>query len=56
MTDGVTPLISGKVSSVSFDESGQPIVHLGHVQLGLGQVVEILQDETAASSSGDSGA
>ena len=63
MTDGVVPLISGKVSSVSFDESGQPIVHLGHVQLGLGQVVEILQDDASSasassesSSSGDSGA
>jgi flagellar basal-body rod modification protein FlgD len=56
MTEGVVPKISGKVSSVSFDESGQPIVHLGHVQLGLGQVVEILEDSTASASPEDGGA
>jgi flagellar basal-body rod modification protein FlgD len=55
MTEGIVPTVNGRVSSVSFDESGQPIIHLGHVQLSLGQVVEILQSTagTTNSSSND---
>ena len=56
MTDGATPTISGRVSSVSFDENGQPIIHLGHAQMALGQVMEILQAgaDSSASSAGSS--
>ncbi|MDR1545875.1 MAG: hypothetical protein LBU12_04040 [Deltaproteobacteria bacterium] len=53
MTDGAVPNISGKATSVSFDELGQPIVHLGHVQLSLGQVVEILQASSSSAASSD---
>ncbi|MDR1110657.1 MAG: flagellar hook assembly protein FlgD [Deltaproteobacteria bacterium] len=57
MTDGIVPTINGRVSSVSFDENGQPIVHIGHVQIGLGQVMEILQNQAAGTgdSAGDVG-
>ncbi|MDR1312419.1 MAG: flagellar hook assembly protein FlgD [Deltaproteobacteria bacterium] len=47
LTDGVLPEISGRVSSVSFDEYGQPIVHVGYAQMSLSQVMEILQAGTA---------
>jgi flagellar basal-body rod modification protein FlgD len=51
MTDGIAPAINGKVSSVSFDETGQPIIHVGNIQLALGQVMEILQGGGAAAAS-----
>ncbi|MDR2351655.1 MAG: hypothetical protein LBF22_00590 [Deltaproteobacteria bacterium] len=51
LSDGVYPLISGRASSVSFDEYGQPIVHLGYAQLSLSQVMEILQAETVSATS-----
>jgi flagellar basal-body rod modification protein FlgD len=43
MTEGIVPTITGKVTSVSFDEYGQPVVHLGQAQMSLSQVIEILQ-------------
>jgi flagellar basal-body rod modification protein FlgD len=43
LESGILPYIYGKVSSVSFDEVGQPIIHLGNAQLSLSQVIEILQ-------------
>jgi flagellar basal-body rod modification protein FlgD len=56
MADGIVPAINGKVSSVSFDETGQPIIHIGHAQVGLSQVIEILQGGAAGAqaSAGDS--
>jgi flagellar basal-body rod modification protein FlgD len=51
LTDGVLPEVSGRVSSVSFDEYGQPVVHIGYAQMSLSQVMEILQ----ASDTGSSG-
>ncbi|MDR2350478.1 MAG: flagellar hook assembly protein FlgD [Deltaproteobacteria bacterium] len=51
MDSGVIPEISGRVSSVSFDEYGQPIVHLGHAQVSLSQVMEILQTDSSATAS-----
>ena len=54
MSDGIIPIINGKVSSVSFDESGSPIIHIGSVQVGLGQVMEILESGSAAASGGSS--
>jgi flagellar basal-body rod modification protein FlgD len=53
MTEGIVPIINGKVSSVSFDEDGMPIVHVGYVQMGLGQVIEILQNDAVKSSLSD---
>ena len=56
LSDGIYPLISGRVSSVSFDEYGQPIIHLGNAQMALTQVMEILQGGSlsAAADSADS--
>ena len=54
MTSGITPVINGRVSSVSFDESGQPIIHLGYAQMSLSQVMEILQSGTLAASEASS--
>ncbi|MDR2443554.1 MAG: flagellar hook assembly protein FlgD [Deltaproteobacteria bacterium] len=54
LSDGIVPTITGRVSSVSFDSEGQPIIHLGHVQVALGQVVEILQNATTTQSISDS--
>jgi flagellar basal-body rod modification protein FlgD len=54
LTDGIVPVITGKVSSVSFDENGQPIIHIGSVQLALGQVMEILQGGTAVAAAASS--
>jgi flagellar basal-body rod modification protein FlgD len=49
MTDGIVPAINGRVTSVSFDEAGQPIIHIGNVNVALGQVMEILQSEAAVA-------
>jgi flagellar basal-body rod modification protein FlgD len=49
MTEGIVPVINGKVSSVSFDESGMPIIHIGYVQMSLGQVLEILQNNGSSA-------
>ncbi|MDR2386876.1 MAG: hypothetical protein LBE80_04735 [Deltaproteobacteria bacterium] len=49
MTTGIVPVIHGRVSSVSFDETGQPIIHMGNVQVSLSQVMEILQSTTTAT-------
>ncbi|MDR0548578.1 MAG: flagellar hook assembly protein FlgD [Deltaproteobacteria bacterium] len=50
MTEGIVPTISGRVSSVSFDETGQPVVHIGEAKLGLNQVIEILQAESLTTA------
>ncbi|MDR1298248.1 MAG: flagellar hook assembly protein FlgD [Deltaproteobacteria bacterium] len=56
MSDGIVPLINGRVSSVSFDTEGQPIVHIGQIQISLGQVMEIKQAASAVEAgSGGSG-
>ncbi|MDR1606854.1 MAG: flagellar hook assembly protein FlgD [Deltaproteobacteria bacterium] len=48
MTEGIVPTINGKVSSVSFDETGQPVIHIGQSKMSLSQVIEILQSESAS--------
>ncbi|MDR2423045.1 MAG: flagellar hook assembly protein FlgD [Deltaproteobacteria bacterium] len=53
MTDGIAPTISGKVSSVSFDEEGQPVVHLGQAQLSLSQVMEILESGSLSAQASE---
>jgi flagellar basal-body rod modification protein FlgD len=54
LTDGIVPAISGRVTSVSFDDGGQPVIHLGNAQMALGQVMEILQGGTSAPALGAS--
>jgi flagellar basal-body rod modification protein FlgD len=43
MEDGIYPEVAGKITSVSFDASGQPVVHMGNAALSLSQVVQILE-------------
>lgn len=47
LEDGVYPQVSGKITSVSFDASGQPVIHMGNASLSLGQVVQILESTVA---------
>jgi flagellar basal-body rod modification protein FlgD len=53
MEEGVVPEIDGKVSSVSFDEYGQPVVHLGYIQISLTQVMEILEAKGTSTTTLD---
>ncbi|MGL4209495.1 MAG: flagellar hook assembly protein FlgD [Candidatus Adiutrix sp.] len=46
LSDGVYPQVSGKITSVSFDATGQPVIHMGNASLALGQVVKILESGT----------
>ncbi|MDR1395038.1 MAG: flagellar hook assembly protein FlgD [Deltaproteobacteria bacterium] len=48
MTEGIIPTINGKVSSVSFDETGQPVIHISRAKMSLSQVIEILQSGSQA--------
>ncbi len=43
LEDGVYPQVSGRITSVSFDASGQPIIHMGNSSLALSQVLQILE-------------
>ena len=49
LDDGVYPQVAGKITSVSFDATGQPIIHMGNASLALGQVVQILDGGTASA-------
>ena len=40
---GVYPQTSGKVTGVSFDAAGQPVIHMGHAAMSIGQVIQILE-------------
>ena len=51
MEEGVYPQVSGKITSVSFDSNGQPVIHMGNASLSLGQVIQIL--ESGALTGGD---
>ncbi|MDR1044206.1 MAG: hypothetical protein LBP33_03685 [Candidatus Adiutrix sp.] len=53
LEDGVYPEVSGKITSVSFDASGQPIVHMGHASLNLSQVIQILESGQLTGQPGD---
>ena len=46
LEEGVYPQLSGKITSVSFDASGQPVVHMGNATLALSQVIQILESGT----------
>ncbi len=50
LTEGVYPQVSGKITSVSFDSSGQPIIHMGNASLALGQVIQILEAGTLTTT------
>lgn len=51
LEDGVYPQVSGKISSVSFDASGQPVIHMGNATLNLGQVLQILANGSVEAPS-----
>jgi flagellar basal-body rod modification protein FlgD len=43
LQSGVYPQVSGKITAVSFDVAGQPVIHMGHAAMSLGQVMQILE-------------
>ncbi|MDL2226140.1 hypothetical protein LJB86_00570 [Deltaproteobacteria bacterium OttesenSCG-928-M10] len=53
--DGIYPQVSGKITSVSFDSTGQPVIHMGNASLSLGQVIQILDSGqlSAGKTDGD---
>ncbi len=60
LDSGVYPQVAGKITAVSFDSTGQPVVHMGNASLALSQVIQILEEgtlglDTAGSADGDSG-
>jgi flagellar basal-body rod modification protein FlgD len=54
LEDGVYPQVSGKITAVSFDSSGQPVIHMGNAAIALGQVLQIL--ESGRLAAGDAAA
>lgn len=44
LKDGVYPQVAGKITSVSFNSTGQPVVHMGNASLALSQVIQILEN------------
>ena len=52
MDSGVYPQVSGKITAVSFDVSGQPVIHMGHSVMSLGQVLQILESGRLTGSGG----
>lgn len=53
LEEGVYAQVAGKITSVSFDSTGQPIIHMGNSSLALGQVIQILEAGQLAGSTGD---
>jgi len=54
LDEGVYAQVAGKITSVSFDSTGQPIIHMGNSSLALGQVIQILESgQLSASKDGD---
>ena len=57
LQNGVYPQVSGKITAVSFDVAGQPVIHMGHASMSLGQVMQIVESGRltgAGSGSGES--
>ncbi|MDR0882577.1 MAG: hypothetical protein LBP55_08540 [Candidatus Adiutrix sp.] len=52
LEDGVFPQVSGKITSVSFDAAGAPVIHMGNASLALSQVIQILEGSTKAAADG----
>lgn len=44
LKDGVFPQVSGKITGVSFDNKGQPVIHMGSAMIALSQVMQILDN------------
>ncbi|MDR2935284.1 MAG: hypothetical protein LBV70_05335 [Candidatus Adiutrix sp.] len=55
LEEGVYPQVSGKITAVSFDASGQPIIHMGNAAIALGQVLQILESGSLAAKAAGSG-
>jgi flagellar basal-body rod modification protein FlgD len=55
LEDGVYPQVSGKITAVSFDMTGQPVIHMGNAAISLNQVLQILESGNLAGSGGDGG-
>lgn len=55
LEEGVYPQVAGKITSVSFDANGQPIIHMGNASLALGQVIQILEAGSLAKDNGSDG-
>jgi flagellar basal-body rod modification protein FlgD len=55
LEDGVYPQVSGKITAVSFDMTGQPVIHMGNAAISLNQVLQILESGALAGGGGDSG-
>ena len=53
--DGVYPHVSGKITAVSCDAAGQPVVHMGYASLSLSQVVQILESGRLSGGTGGAG-
>ena len=59
--EGIYPQVAGRISSVSFDSNGSPIIHMGNASLALSQVIQIVDggrltgstDDGSGSGSGD---
>ena len=55
LESGVYPQVSGKITAVSFDAAGQPLIHMGHAVMSLGQVMQILESgRLAGTETGES--
>lgn len=52
LEEGVYAQVAGKITSVSFDSTGQPIIHMGNSSLALGQVIQILESGSLSASTG----
>jgi len=52
---GVYPQVSGKITAVSFDIAGQPVIHMGHANMSLGQVLQILESGRLTGNNSGSG-
>jgi len=53
LEDGVYPQVSGRITSVSFDASGAPIIHMGNASLSISQVMQILEQGSLSSGKKD---
>lgn len=53
LDDGVYSQVSGKITGVSFDVTGQPVIHMGNATLGLGQVEQILESGSLKAAAAD---
>jgi flagellar basal-body rod modification protein FlgD len=55
LEDGVYPQVAGKITAVSFDMTGQPVIHMGNASISLGQVLQILESGGLAAGGAGGG-